>query len=253
MSAAIKADERLRQARTLWEHKPVLRLVYADFYDRLCEHIRPGTSLEIGGGSGNLPGYVDGVVSTDLVVSPWLDAAADAERLPFADASFDNVVMVDVLHHLAHPGAFLDEAARVLRSGGRVLMIEPAITPASYPVYKWLHPEPVEMRDDPYNPRPVSSASKDPFDSNQAIPTLIFGRRGRATFARLFPDLKITEVRRFALWAYPLSGGFKSWSLVPTRLAGPLLHAERRLEKLLGRLLGFRVLIVLTRAERGGA
>jgi 2-polyprenyl-3-methyl-5-hydroxy-6-metoxy-1,4-benzoquinol methylase len=35
---------------------------------------------------------------------------------------------VDVLHHLEFPVVFFREAARVLRPGGRVLMVEPAIT-----------------------------------------------------------------------------------------------------------------------------
>ena len=43
----------------------------------------------------------------------------DAEALPFADASFDAVVMNFGLLHLARPDAALAEAHRVLRVGGR--------------------------------------------------------------------------------------------------------------------------------------
>jgi SAM-dependent methyltransferase len=44
---------------------------------------------------------------------------ADAEELPFDDAAFDAVVMNFGLLHLARPERALDEAARVLRPGGR--------------------------------------------------------------------------------------------------------------------------------------
>lgn len=39
----------------------------------------------------------------------------DGEQLPYADASFDAVMFVDVLHHAADPAALLREGARVSR------------------------------------------------------------------------------------------------------------------------------------------
>jgi SAM-dependent methyltransferase len=51
--------------------------------------------------------------------------AADAAHLPFADESFDAVLIRDVLHHLPDRLAALREAHRVLRRGGRLTLIEP--------------------------------------------------------------------------------------------------------------------------------
>ncbi len=45
---------------------------------------------------------------------------ADAEALPFADASFDAVIGNFILHHAARPLRVLKEAVRVLAPGGRV-------------------------------------------------------------------------------------------------------------------------------------
>ena len=75
---------------------------------------RAGRTLEIGGGSGNLKAFAPDVVSTDVLAADWLDAACDAQRLPFADDSFDNIVMLDVLHHLQRPVRFFEAATRVL-------------------------------------------------------------------------------------------------------------------------------------------
>ena len=76
----------LQKQRLLWQEKPQLRAIYEDFYRKIVSACLPGTTLEIGGGSGNLKGFVEGVLSTDIVPSPWLDAAADAHGPRFPPA-----------------------------------------------------------------------------------------------------------------------------------------------------------------------
>ena len=46
----------------------------------------------------------------------------DAENLPFDDASFDAVICANSFHHYPNPQAFFDEVARVLRSGGKLVL-----------------------------------------------------------------------------------------------------------------------------------
>jgi len=227
----------------VWDRKPVLRTVYQDFYDRLAPECRPGTTIEIGGGIGNLKQRLADVVATDIQFAPWLDCVADAQRLPFAAGSAANIVMVDVLHHLEFPAVFFRDAARVLRPGGRVLMVEPAITYGSTLFYRLFHHEPVRtsaeaLADGTPDPR------RDPYDSNQAIPTLLVTRE-RERFHARFPGLRIVRVVWFGLAAYPLSGGFKPWSLLTAGMARRLLRFERAIEPLIGRLAAFRVMIVI--------
>ncbi|MBL8297677.1 MAG: class I SAM-dependent methyltransferase [Rhodanobacteraceae bacterium] len=59
------------------------------------------------------------------------DVFGDAQQLPFQDASFDCLVVLDVLEHLPRPQASLIEAARVLRPGGKVLLH----VPFAYPLH----------------------------------------------------------------------------------------------------------------------
>jgi ArsR family transcriptional regulator len=48
----------------------------------------------------------------------------ELEKLPLADASVDVALLSQALHHAADPGAALAEAARIVKPGGRVLLLE---------------------------------------------------------------------------------------------------------------------------------
>ena len=85
-------------------------------------------ALEIGCGTGyfslNLmqAGVIDQLACTDISFGMVVRATrADAESLPFADASFDLVVGHAVLHHLPDLDRAFSEFRRVLRPGGRIV------------------------------------------------------------------------------------------------------------------------------------
>lgn len=48
----------------------------------------------------------------------------DAEHLPFADASFDLLTCSNSFHHYPHQAAVVREFRRVLRPGGRLMIID---------------------------------------------------------------------------------------------------------------------------------
>ncbi|KTG30722.1 class I SAM-dependent methyltransferase, partial [Haloferax profundi] len=99
-------------------------------------------ALDIATGAGHTAGAIDeagvpSVVATDAAPQmvatavreyPVTGVVADAERLPFADESFDAAACRIAAHHFPDPEAFVAEVARVLEPGG-VLAFEDNVAP----------------------------------------------------------------------------------------------------------------------------
>jgi SAM-dependent methyltransferase len=70
---------------------------------------------------------------------PLALARGRAEQLPFPAASFDGVYCVNAIHHFDRPRAFIAEACRILRPGGRLAVIgmDPHGRRESWYVYRY--------------------------------------------------------------------------------------------------------------------
>ena len=84
-----------------------------------------GRILVIGGGSrgGGTEGLYDSahsVIGTDVYASPFTQVVSDGHALPFADASFDGVLIQAVLEHVLEPVRVVAEIHRVLKPDGLV-------------------------------------------------------------------------------------------------------------------------------------
>lgn len=235
----------LRERRRVWADKPAIRLCYAKWIRMARAWAAPGLTLEVGAGSGLLKeAWGPGLIATDITPTPWIDLATDATRMGVADGAADNVLLVDALHHFNDPHAFIDEAARVTRPGGRLIFIEPWISPASRVGYKALHHEDICFT---HYKRPGANAA-DPWEGNLAMPNIVFGREWPGWPAR-HPQWRPLVKRRFSFFDFQFAGGFKPWALAPW----PVVYkAFLKMDDLLAPLmplLAFRVFVVLERTD----
>ncbi len=121
------------------------RLLFGGGREWVCSRTR-GDVLEMALGTGrNLPFYPEGVRLTGIELSPEMLGVArdragrlgieadlrpgDAQRLDFPDASFDSVVFTLALCTIPDAARAVAEARRVLRPGGRLLLLEHVRSP----------------------------------------------------------------------------------------------------------------------------
>ena len=98
-------------------------------YPRLCKHLE-GRVLDVGCGIGDFLNFRSGTVGVDIDASAvaWcrnlgLDAhLMTPDALPFDNATFDAVVLDNVLEHLAAPNALLSDIKRVLSAHGSLIV-----------------------------------------------------------------------------------------------------------------------------------
>jgi SAM-dependent methyltransferase len=229
--------EQLERHLALWRRKPELRLVYEVWFDLLLEQLpRAAVTVEVGAGMGTLAAHARQRrpdlrwIATELAVTGWNDVVADALRLPFPDASVDAVVGVDVLHHLARPRWFFTEAARVLRTGGRVAVVEPWVTALSFLVYRFFHQESCSFSD-PWQPfSATGDTNKDAFDGNAAVLNMLVRRTAKGGWPEL--GFAPPRVRTLNGLAYLLTLGFRTPSLLPAAAAPAAIRLDRWLRPL---------------------
>jgi SAM-dependent methyltransferase len=232
----------LNERRQIWNSKKILKKLYYNWYRMIEGALKPGSILEIGGGSGNLKEFFPHVISSDILLTPWVDAVLDAHQLPFHDATFDNIVMFDVLHHLNDPAQFFCGAQQALKQKGRIVLMEPYISRASFLVYRFLHHEGMDWHIDPFK-KGHTGKDRNYLHGNQAIPTLIF-ERDKQRFTKNFPRLKIIKKERMDLLIYPLSGGFHHPGMFPLFLYSAFECLEKMFRPF-NRFLAFRLFVVL--------
>ena len=113
--------------------------------------------------------------------------------------------------------------------------------------YRRFHEEPVDMDADPFAAVTVNP-DRDPFDANQAIPTLLFATpAARGRVEQVIPSLRVRSVTWLGLFAYPLSGGFQTWSLMPSALVRATLALEDKMPEIIRKQIAFRMMIVVER------
>jgi len=239
----------VNQKQKLFLKKTALQIIYESFYQKIHENCNErGKTLEIGSASGKSKNSFKNIILSDVLFTHHSDTVCDAHFLPFQNKSFSNIIAIDTFHHLQNPLIFLREASRILTNGGRIVLIEPLVTPISQMIYKFIHHEDCSIDMDPFQISEFDQNRNPLIDGNNGLPTAFFLKR-KNSFHKKFSELKIVKFQRLSLLVYPLTGGYKNWSLIPALLVRSLLKVEDLLMPLLGRFMALRMLLVIEKQK----
>jgi SAM-dependent methyltransferase len=222
--------------------KPFLKCIYDEWYSMLARELPSGEGqvLELGSGAGYCDRFIPGLITSEIFPCSRAKVVLNAQHIPLADGSLRAIVMTDVLHHIPQAERFFGEASRCLRKGGKILMIEPWVTPWSRWIWSRFHHEPFRPEAEDW-----SFSSTGPLSgSNSAIPWIVFVR-DRHRFEFLFPELSIERIRPFMPFRYLVSGGVAMRNLMPRFTYGAWAALEGMLESEMPRLAMFAFVSLL--------
>ncbi|MBI4665154.1 MAG: class I SAM-dependent methyltransferase [Nitrospinae bacterium] len=210
--------------RQVLRKKPALATLYNEYCRPFVESANragPGaTMVEIGSGTSPLKDKVPGLITSDVTQVGWLDLSMSAFEMPFKSSSVDRLFLMFVCHHLGRFEDFLNEARRVLKPGGEMVIVDPAITPFSKLYYK-IHVDKMDVTAKEWGFEGDGRLT----DSNIALAWMAFFR-DREKFQRMYPEFKIEKVEYNTCLSFLLTGGFRIRQLLPTFAINGLFALE---------------------------
>jgi SAM-dependent methyltransferase len=186
------------------------------------------------------------IISTDLVENEWLDKCpVDATASGFVNEQLDYVLVNQVLHHIVHPARFFNEAYRILKPNGLLVIQDPW---SSFFFKLALRLMRHEGYDDLINlseENPRFCISEDPWAANCSAARLIFGSDdGKKLFEKFNP----IHVEKAEFFSFINSGGVTAKTGYLALPAGLLRFQEfldRILTKIAPNIFALQIRVVL--------
>jgi len=208
------------------EKKPFMRRMYVEWYQLLKQSLPAETKciVELGSGPGFISEIIPQAISSDILFLPYLDVVMNGRLLPLRAQCLDALLMMDVFHHISDAESFFYEVDRVLRVGGRLVMIEPWVTAWSKWVFTRFHHEPINMEVTEWAFKPDGPLT----GANQALPWIVFDR-DRSQFEKKFSNMNVLQVLPMMPLTYMLGGGFSHHVSLPEFTYPFFRNMEKRL------------------------
>ncbi|MEK7517660.1 MAG: class I SAM-dependent methyltransferase [Patescibacteria group bacterium] len=199
------------------QSKPLLKDIYLKWYREFLPAYQETThlqaeALELGCGPSVIEEVLPAVRKTDVVKTSITEHVVNAMKLDAKDEQYRALFMVDAFHHISEPSKFLREAARCLKPGGRLVMVEPN----NGFVIRWMSKitDHFEYFDDRVTE--WKNESQDRMTrANMALAWVVFVR-DRKRFERKYPSLKIINIRYHSFISYFVTGGMGYRPFLPS-------------------------------------
>ncbi len=211
-------------------------------------------TLELGAGSGQLTDFFkeERIFKLDIVKMPGIDLQADVYNIPIKNSTIDDIILVDVFHHLGKPWIFFEECFRILKKNGTLTLVEPYRSILSYPVFKLFHHEPMLMNRK-YEAG-TAILNDDPTSADNGIPTNIFINKNNKEFLNSIIKNKfeiVDNIKFSDFLSFFATGGLnRNKSIIKGNLFKFLLDAENHLPQFFLRLFGSRMIVTLARYDK---
>ena len=108
---------------TLGEFPNSRNMVMVELFDNIS-----GKGLDIGHDV-NYFFKNNNVVTLNIIPGDFIDVVYDGKKIPFSNNTFDKILLRCVLEHVKDPSSILEEASRVLKLDGKMVIEVPFINP----------------------------------------------------------------------------------------------------------------------------
>ena len=190
--------------------------------------------IEIGAGMGVAKegGFIKApnLQITDVEDWPWIDRYLDAINMDLEDESVDVFICNAVLHHFARPYKFIQDAAKKLKSGGRILFLEPYTSFGTRLGQCFLNLEGFNEKTDVFDPDVIANNKDDPWSANISVPKLLFQNKER--FESEFKDLRLERFDLTECLLFILSGGV-NWRVWDTNFSERTIDRIKKIDEFL--------------------
>jgi SAM-dependent methyltransferase len=199
-------------------------------------------NLELGAGVLPMKMFYPDVKSTDVVPSAHLDGVLDASNLDLKSNSIDNLFLQNTFHHLPDPQAFFNEAFRVLKKGGRIVIVDPYHNKLSSFLFPRLFAtETFEKRGSWFD-----ASNHAMIGANQALTYIVFCR-DLELFNRSNPNFSLISAEPLKSGLrYLLTGGLNFKQLVPNSVLKLMSVFEK--SRFMPRFLSIHWIVVLKKS-----
>ena len=122
-------EKRHEAGRFLYQER--VHATFTKLFTEILGQEFTGEILDLGCGDGSLVTLLNqkpGIHATGIDINPMGDQPGidfENDALPFADETFDILIMYSVIEHIYNPGHILTEIRRILKPGGRIIVITP--------------------------------------------------------------------------------------------------------------------------------